>query len=261
MKKIMLSAVFALFAAVFAAGISYAAAQPRTDVVRTYNIPKDINEMKGFTAALNEQGIWASLLEIFSDEKKVGQLIFVKNHDVTSADVVLYEKVGDEWKQTMNVQGKSGKNGIARKDDYAGPGTTPIGAFAVLDAFGTNPNPGTKLPYTRIDENLYLCGDIYNNKLIDIRDNPHDCKTCKRLIDYDPEFRYGILIDFDSDSIPDSGSAISLHCSGSGDNVDGSVTIAEKDMAELLRRLAPGAVIAIYDRDETASPKKSADIF
>lgn len=74
-------------------------------------------------------------------------------------DLYLYTKKENKWEQGLKAECIYGKNGFSnnRKE---GDGTTPIGSFKILYAFGTEENPNTHLKYRKILETSYFSGDV-----------------------------------------------------------------------------------------------------
>ncbi|MCF0247858.1 MAG: L,D-transpeptidase family protein [Synergistes sp.] len=210
--------------------------------------------------ALEETGIWREQLAKYAEDENVNQILFVKNHDKTDADVVLYEKNGLFWEKTMSVPGHVGENGIGKVsgDDNK----TPIGTFSVTGAFGKKPDPGAKAPYRLIDENLYFCKDkVFYNELIDIREKPYHKCTGVHMADYDPEYNYGLFTDYNPKNKYGLGAGIFIRCFGKKPYTFGCISVSEKDMIELVKRLEPGAKVAIYDISQKGTdeePEKTA---
>ncbi len=184
------------------------------------------------------------ILERYRPDGTVHQLLLVNSHDVFEADIVLYEKVSGQWQKTMECAGFVGKNGIDKERE--GDGRTPTGEFTFTGAFGICADPGAKLPYTRITDDHYFCGDKrYYNQLINIKDKPHDCSG-EHMIEYDVAYRYGLIIDFNPKNIYGKGSAILIHCRTEHEYTAGCVAMPEENIIQLLRTVTPGAKIAIY---------------
>jgi len=73
----------------------------------------------------------------------------------TTATLSTYERSGDSW---TRVHGPTpaflGYGGLApAAERRQGTGTTPAGAFDIVSAFGRRADPGTQLPYRRVDGN------------------------------------------------------------------------------------------------------------
>ncbi|WP_349828497.1 hypothetical protein [Brevibacterium litoralis] len=70
----------------------------------------------------------------------------------TTATTTYYERTTDGWVERAAFDGHNGSAGW-REDRREGDRTSPIGVFALTDAGGYLPDPGSKLPYTQ-DESL-----------------------------------------------------------------------------------------------------------
>ena len=105
--------------------------------------------------------------------------------------VLMYEKSQTEgksvWTNTLTCDGLMGLNGLGKTKE--GDNMTPIGDFGFSTAFAIKENPGTKINYVDITEDIYCCSDeVAYNQLIDIRDVPHDCTDGEHMIDYAPDY-------------------------------------------------------------------------
>lgn len=73
----------------------------------------------------------------------------------TSGTLRSFARQGSEWvlvqKPTPVFLGRSGL--IPAQSRKQSSGTTPMGTFNLTSAFGRSANPGTKLPYVRVDRN------------------------------------------------------------------------------------------------------------
>lgn len=181
-------------------------------------------------------------------DDSVKQLITVQATEGTNAVVKLFEKTAENgstlWTQTLDCPGFIGLAGLGKTKE--GDNKTPIGDFGITTAFGIKADPGTALPYLDVDEYTYCCGDEnYYNQLIDIREHPHDCSGGEHLIDYSPEYNYGLFLDYNKDGTPGLGSAIFFHCAGANTYTGGCIAVSEEDMVTILKALTPNARIII----------------
>ena len=184
----------------------------------------------------------------YLEDAAVRQIITVQATEGSNAKVMLFEK--DEvngktvWTETLCCDGFIGLNGLGKTKE--GDNKTPIGDFGITTAFGIKENPGTALPYVDVTADIYCCGDEnYYNQLIDITECPHDCADGEHLIDYTPEYNYGLFLDYNRDGTPGLGSAIFFHCSGANPYTGGCVAVKEENMVTILKALEPGARVVI----------------
>ena len=193
-----------------------------------------------------QQDRWTRLLEMYQNDGGVNQLLFVQYTGGSRADVLLYVKESGTWKCILTCDGEVGKNGIDKVKE--GDKQTPTGTFRLTSGFGIQANPGTSMPYVRVNQYLYWCGDPYMyNRLVDIRKHPHKCAG-EHLIDYTQCYAYGMFLDYNSTNTPGKGSAIFLHCKGNSGYTAGCVAVSQQNMIEILRQVKDGARICIYHK-------------
>ena len=82
--------------------------------------------------------------------QKTDQIILAVDHTLS-----LWNKISGEWYKDFETYCGYGRNGL-KLDRHEGDGTTPVGAFPILHAFGLGDNPGTKMTYKKITPNSYL---------------------------------------------------------------------------------------------------------
>ena len=187
---------------------------------------------------------WEKLLDKYSRNEDVRQVVFVKYSKGSKAKVLMYGKTNEKWDRILECTGYVGKRGIGKKKE--GDKKTPTGVFNLTQAFGIKKNPGTTMPYIDVDENLYWCGDKkYYNQLVDTRKTTHKCKG-EHLADYVPQYNYGIVLDYNQECVYKKGSAIFLHCKGSNAYTAGCIAVSQKNMIKIMKNIEPGAKICIY---------------
>lgn len=151
-------------------------------------------------------------------------------------------------------------SGTTRRE---GSGTTPWGTYTITTAFGVAADPGTALPYTRVDGNDYWVGDSRDPRTYNLFQRSASISRtwrvsmAERLAAYPKQYRYVAVIDFNrpasrtvswdsrhreyvTSSPVDAtrGSAIFLHVNGKGATA-GCVSVSRTQMARLLRWLDP----------------------
>ncbi len=184
----------------------------------------------------------------YLNDDSVNQIITVQVTEGSNAAIKLFEKNVENgknvWTETLDCPGFIGHEGLGKTKE--GDNKTPIGDFGITTAFGIRKNPGTALPYIDVDENTYCCGDEnFYNQIIDISEHPHDCSDGEHLIDYSPEYNYGIFINYNKECTPGLGSAIFLHCTGANTYTGGCIAVSEENMITLLKALDTNARIII----------------
>ena len=169
----------------------------------------------------------------------VKQLVKVRYKRKSRGKFIFYEKnKSGKWKAVFSGNVWLGKKGIGKKKE--GDKKTPTGLYPLGKAFGILKNPGTAMPYVKVNRYHYWCGDSgsnYYTRLIRTDKTRHRCKG-EHLISYRGVYDYAIFIGYNAKGKPGKGSAIFLHCSGGGPTA-GCVAISKANMKRLLKRLKP----------------------
>lgn len=176
------------------------------------------------------------------------QVVYVNYMGGSDATTSLYvrEERSESFSLQLSCPAYVGKNGMGKTRE--GDMKTPVGTFSVLTAFGILPNPGTVLPYVDVDEYTYCCGDsVAYNRIIDIRELPHECTNGEHMIKYGAAYHYGFFPDYNKECELGKGSAIFFHCTGKNPYTAGCIAVPEEEMKAILRALTPGAVLIIAD--------------
>ena len=199
----------------------------------------------GNTIAHYVKNRWRALERKYLGKPKVKQILEVQYTGGTRATVVLRAKTGRSWKTVLSCQGYVGKAGIGQASAYST--RTPAGDFGITKAFGIKSNPGAKLPYVKVTDSMYWCGDRhYYNQLIDINKKPHDCEG-EHLISIAPYYNYGLFFDYNTNPVRyGAGSAFFVHCTGRAKYTGGCVAVSESDMIKIIRNVSRGARLCIY---------------
>ncbi len=166
----------------------------------------------------------------------------------TTAWISMHEKDLDgNWQQIMTTPGFIGKNGLGKTKE--GDNKTPVGTFHFTKAFGIAKNPGCKIPYTQVDENIYWSGDLnYKyNEMVNIKDFPALNKNdSEHLIEFNPQYIYALNISYNENGTAGKGSAIFLHCLGDKKTwTGGGVEIPESKMLFVMQNVQPNCVVVI----------------
>ena len=176
-----------------------------------------------------------------------GQLIVVDapNRTSTHATLRVHEcgrTVLGPWPARV---GRSGLSSAHREGD----GTTPLGTFGIGPTiYGVAANPGVRLAYHRL-----ACGDWWNgdsalpgyNTFRHLRCGARLGGNSEALWTVPVAYRHFAVIRYnDAPAVPGRGSAIFLHAD-TGRATNGCVSVALPQLVTILRRLRPGARIAI----------------
>ena len=188
-------------------------------------------------------------LKQYSSNSTVQQIILVEQSKEVVSTGTLYLLIKDKqanWQETLRCKANLGKNGIDKMRE--GDARTPTGEYGFLLAFGAKDNPGSLIPYIKLTNTMYLCGDKeYYNQFIDVSKVNHRCSdNSEHLIRYIPQYNYSLFIDYNKDGVYRKGSAIFLHCFGNYPYTMGCVSVAEENMVKILRTLDSNSRICIY---------------
>ena len=188
----------------------------------------------------------------YQDVAAVNQLILVEQSETEASAGSLFllaKNEKGEWQEQLQCKALLGKNGIDKVRE--GDKRTPSGDFGFLMAFGAKENPGSIVPYTKLTNTMYLCGDKeYYNQLIDVSKLEHRCGgNSEHMLSYVPQYNYGLFIDYNKERIFGKGSAIFLHCFGSYPFTLGCISVAEGNMVKILRTVDANARICIYAKE------------
>lgn len=144
------------------------------------------------------------------------------------------------WKKKIACPAWLGRNGIGKEEE--GDGRTPSGLYSLDQGFGLLADPGTKMPYIKVNSRHYWCTDPesgYYNQLIRRDETGHSCGG-EHLIAYRGVYDYAVSVGYNKERTPGKGSAIFLHCSGNRATA-GCMAIPKKYMKKTLKKLDPSA--------------------
>ena len=171
--------------------------------------------------------------------------------DGSSAVVSMHEK--DEngvWRELLSTNGFVGSAGVGQASESVS--RTPRGTYSLTQAFGIQKDPGTDLPYIQVDSSHYWVDDpssSYYNRLVSTNDVARNWNSAEHLVDASPAYDYAVVIDYNTDCVPGSGSAFFLHCS-TGAPTAGCVAVPENDMLFILQNLSEDAYIVIGPQED-----------
>lgn len=167
-------------------------------------------------------------------------VVGVPEASATTGTLTAYQRVGQEWKAVLGpTEAKVGKLGIGAPAD--GVYRTPEGTFAFDQAFGRQPNPGTKLPYFQADDQDWWDEDAdsptYNTH---VRSVESPSGITENLYDSGPVYDYAVNMAVNPQRIPGKVSGIFLHVTD-GNPTWGCVAIGRDEMRSILTWLDPAA--------------------
>jgi L,D-peptidoglycan transpeptidase YkuD (ErfK/YbiS/YcfS/YnhG family) len=187
---------------------------------------------------------------VSTDVGDATQVVLVEYTGGSSAILTLHEKVNGSWQQLHECAAYVGENGLDKT--VAGDRRTPTGVYNLTTPFGILDDPGANMPYTKVTEYHYWCGDSsskYYNQLVDERtaDRKHTSAD-EHLIEYKGVYNYCMFIDYNAQGTAGKGSCIFLHCMGSKKSTGGCVAIPQEDMKKVLQWAKPGVKIVIRNK-------------
>ena len=162
---------------------------------------------------------------------------------VADRQVSGWERDGERWKPVLGpYPAEVGAKGIGVARE--GLSVTPAGVWPLTEAFGIEPDPGTRPPYRRVTTSDWWVSDPhsphYNTHFHGVPGTcPFDEAAGENLGDAGPAYAHAVVIDFNrAPVVPGAGSAFFLHASTGGPTA-GCVSLALADLVEVLRWLDP----------------------
>lgn len=171
--------------------------------------------------------------------KETRQLILARYKKNSKGKLYFYQRKAEgTFKKKLSCTAYFGKKGIGKKKE--GDKKSPKGLFTLDQSFGILKNPGTKMPYIKVNSKYYWCSDSkskYYNTLIRSDKTKHKCKG-EHLYKYKGYYDYAVSIGYNKDQVPGKGSAIFLHCSKKK-ATGGCIAIEKKYLKKILKSLNP----------------------
>ena len=187
-----------------------------------------------------------SKLKISSQTDQI-MLVIPEEYKSYKAHFYYYIKKGDVWKEVLASIACIGRDGLGLQSES--DMKSPIGAFKFNKYFGIEDNPGTKMPYIKLNDSLYWISDPNSpryNQMVNIETyTDFEISKSEHLIDETVAYRYAMNINYNEEAIPNKGSAIFLHCMNSSPYTAGCVALPEKNMIKVLQQVNRDAVIII----------------
>lgn len=157
----------------------------------------------------------------------------------SSAQVKFWEKTSGSWKQVFSTYGNVGSQGVGSADEYHS--RTPRGAYSLGFAFGTS-NPGTSLSFRQITNKSYWISNVNDSQYNTWQERNSSNKADEHMASYPTQYKYGVVINYNTARTKGAGSGFFLHCSN-GAPTAGCVAIPTSHMATVLKKLHGGAYI------------------
>ena len=178
------------------------------------------------------------------------QVITVQAHG-SWATVVAWQRVASGWRVVVSTNaGRVGSNGVvAGSARRQGSYTTPTGTYALTQAFGIAPNPGTGLPYHHVTNADWWVEDNASRWYNTLRTAAQggfrtqlpetNVNGSEHLIAHGAAYRYAVVIDYNMHpAVRYRGAGIFLHVS-TGQPTAGCVAVPQSVLVQLMRWLQP----------------------
>lgn len=167
-------------------------------------------------------------------------VVGVPKANATTGTLTAYQRVGSEWKVVLGpTTAKVGELGVGAPAD--GVYRTPEGTFGFDQAFGRQPDPGTKMPYFQATDDDWWDEDAkspsYNTH---VRSAAKPSGIAENLYDSGPVYDYAVNIASNPQRIPGKVAGIFLHVTD-GNPTWGCVAIGRDEMRSILTWLDPAA--------------------
>ncbi|MET7767254.1 L,D-transpeptidase family protein [Nocardia sp. NPDC005366] len=174
-----------------------------------------------------------------------GQVITVvsDNPGATTATLTAWQRGQAGWQAMIGpIRAFVGSKGIGLTADNVP--RTPVGIWALTEAFGIAPDPGTALPYRHVDGSDWWVSDArspeYNRHArCPVGTCPFDEDIGENLGAMGPVYDYAVVLDYNRNPvIPGLGSAFFLHVTD-GTPTQGCVAIGAAELRDIMRWLDP----------------------
>ena len=169
--------------------------------------------------------------------------VLVPGPGSASGELRGWQRTGEGWRTVLGpVRVRVGTEGVGAARE--GVNRTPRGTFPLNQAFGRQANPGTKLPYRRVDDHDWWVSDqnspAYNtHQRCAPGSCPFDEEAGENLGQAGPSYDYAAVIGYNTAPVRRSaGSAFFVHVDA-GVPSAGCVVVPRTQMVELLRWLDP----------------------
>ncbi len=160
--------------------------------------------------------------------------------NATTGTLTAFQRVGQQWRAVLGpTTAEVGEVGVGAPAD--GVHRTPVGTFSIDQAFGRQPNPGTKMPYFQATDLDWWDEDAgsptYNTH---VRGSGRPSAIAENLYDSGPVYDYAVNIAVNPQRVPGHVSGIFLHVTD-GRPTWGCVAIGRDEMRSVLNWLDPSA--------------------
>ena len=158
----------------------------------------------------------------------------------TTGTLTAYEQVGSQWNVVVGpTRADMGSLGVGTPEDSVF--RTPEGTFPLTQAFGREPNPGTRMSYFQTNDRDWWDEDVNSptyNTHVQSSKKPSD--DAENLYDSGSIYDYAVVIAHNPRRIPGRQAGIFLHVTN-GSPTWGCVAIGSSEMRSILQWLNPAA--------------------
>lgn len=171
----------------------------------------------------------------------------------SSAKFTAWTKASTGWRTVISTTAaRIGSMGVTDGNTRRqNTNTTPSGTYAITQAFGILPNPGTTLPYHLVTKDDWWVEDNnspYYNSLrtssqggFDMAAPESSVNGSEHLVVHPGQYDYAIVVDYNmAPSVPYRGAGIFIHVS-TGHPTAGCIAVPKSTIIALLRWLDPAA--------------------
>ena len=149
------------------------------------------------------------------------------------ATLTIYLAQDGKYVEVFSCEALVGKNGPGKQSE--GDVKTPLGTWTIGEAYGIKEDPGSKVPFTQITDDMYWCatgsnGLNYNTLLYKSEHPDWDYSEDEHLMDYPIRYAYLLDLGYNAAGAPYAGNAIFLHCWKEPDYPTVTVNTVEGDM-------------------------------
>lgn len=166
------------------------------------------------------------------------------------AELTIYKANNGKYEKVFTCPAVVGKNGPGKQSE--GDTKTPLGTWTIGEAYGIKDNPKSRIPYTKVTDDMYWCatssnGKKYNTLIYRSNAPDADYSEDEHLINYPVVYNYLLDLGYNKSGAPYAGNAIFLHCWIDEDKpTGGCVAVSEENMVKILQTITPGTSVTIY---------------
>lgn len=184
-------------------------------------------------------------LDKYSGKFKTKQILLIvaERLETSQARGYPYENVNDLWQRVFEpfdvVLGASGLT----YDKKEGDKKSPVGFFPLKRCFGRKENPGTKLPYTKFQNNDFWIDDMHSAFYNTFQRGTAQGRwnSAEDLFAIGHNYKYFVVVEYNTEKpVSGKGSAVFIHLwNGKGSFTSGCTAMSEDNLLRIIRWLDP----------------------